>query len=148
MSLLNARNLVKMSSLPAFAVVSAIALASTPSYALDKDAYQLSSHVLDISTGKPASNINIKLIVQYNGSWKILDNKTTDENGSVNDFLPRSSEHDGVYKLIFETTPYFSKQGLESFYPYVEVNFKINGNDHYHVPITLSPYGYSTYKGS
>lgn len=130
------------------AVCSAMAIA-TPAFAdLDKNAYQLSSHILDISTGKPAPNVNVKLMVQDNGTWKLLDTKKTDESGRVNDFLPNNSDHKGVYKLIFETTPYFSKQGLESFYPYVEVNFKINGTNHYHVPITLSPYGYSTYKGS
>lgn len=130
------------------AICSAMAIA-TPAFAdLDKNAYQLSSHVLDISTGKPAPNINIKLMVQDNGSWKLLNTKKIDESGRVNDFLPNNSDHDGVYKLIFETTPYFSKQGLDSFYPYIEVNFKIKDDNHYHVPITLSPYGYSTYKGS
>ncbi|WP_201512612.1 hydroxyisourate hydrolase [Psychrobacter alimentarius] len=139
---------MRKQTLLSIALGSTIAIATPALADLDKNAYQLSSHVLDISTGKPAPNINIKLMVQDNGNWKLLDTKTTDEGGRVNDFLPNNSDHDGVYKLIFETTPYFSKQGVDSFYPYVEVNFKINDDNHYHVPITLSPYGYSTYKGS
>lgn len=80
----------------------------------------------------------------------MLDTKKTGNDGRIPDFLPNDGGmgHDGTYKLIFETTPYFYKQGLKSFYPYVEVNFNIEGNQHYHVPITLSPYGYSTYRGS
>ena len=87
---------------------------------------------------------------QKDGSWKLLNTEKTDEGGRVNDFLPNAGgvDHDGTYKLIFETTPYFNKQGLKSFYPYVEVNFDIEGDNHFHVPITLSPYGYSTYRGS
>ena len=156
MSIFNPRNLPKMSitkmgSLPALAVVGAMAFASTPSYALDKEAYQLSSHILDISTGKPAPNVDVQLMKQQsNGSWELLDTKATSSEGRVNEFLPNDgkTKHDGTYKLIFKTAPYFRKQGIDPFFPYVEVNFNIEGNKHYHVPITLSPYGYSTYRGS
>lgn len=143
---------MKNNLLKAAALGGVLAMTATASYAaVDKESYQLSSHILDISTGKPAPDVNIRLMMQQkDGSWKLLNTEKTDEGGRVNDFLPNAGgvDHDGTYKLIFETTPYFNKQGLKSFYPYVEVNFDIEGDNHFHVPITLSPYGYSTYRGS
>lgn len=131
-------------------VGSAMLLSAAPSFAAETT-YQLSSHILDISTGKPAPDVNVRLMMQQNnGSWKLIDSRKTGNDGRVPDFLPNDDNmgHKGIYKLIFETTPYFYKQGVESFFPYVEVNFKIDNDKHYHVPITLSPYGYSTYRGS
>lgn len=144
---------MKMNIIKAAALGGVLAMAATASYAADGDQgkYQLSSHILDISTGKPAPNVNVRLMQQQtSGSWKLLNAKKTSDNGRIADFLPNDGDidNDGTYKLIFETTPYFSSQGLKSFYPYVEVNFNIEGDNHYHVPITLSPYGYSTYRGS
>lgn len=142
---------MKYNLIKAAALGSVLTMAATASYAADQDAYQLSSHILDISTGKPAPDVNVRLMQQQmNGSWKLLDTQKTGENGRIGEFLPNEGniDNDGTYKLIFETTPYFNKQGLKSFYPYVEVNFNIEGDNHYHVPITLSPYGYSTYRGS
>ncbi len=56
--------------------------------------------------------------------------------------------NDGLYRLHFETDPYFAAQGLRSIYPYVEVTFRIEGEGHYHIPITMSANGYSTYRGN
>ena len=80
----------------------------------------------------------------------MIDKKTTDENGRVNSFLEKnnSSVIRGIFKLKFETKPYFERQNKETFYPFVEVVFEINDDNHYHVPITLTPYGYSTYRGN
>ena len=141
---------MKMNIMKAAAFGGALAMTATASYAAEGE-YQLSSHILDISTGKPAPNVNVKLMMQQtNGSWKLLSEQKTGDTGRINDFLPNEGDidNDGTYKLIFETTPYFYNQGLETFYPYIEVNFNIEGDNHYHVPITLSPYGYSTYRGS
>ncbi len=135
----------------AAALGSVLALTATVSFAADKGDYQLSSHILDIGSGEPAPNVNVKLMKQQtNGSWQLLDTKKTTDNGRINDFLPNEGNvnNDGTYKLIFETTPYFRDLGKESFFPYIEVNFNIKGDNHYHVPITLSQYGYSTYRGS
>ncbi len=143
---------MKAKMIKAAALGSVLALSATASYAAgDQDKYQLSSHILDISTGKPAPNVNVRLMMQEKtGSWKLLNTQKTDANGRIGTFLSNdaSVNHDGTYKLIFETTPYFQDKGLKSFYPYVEVNFNIEGEQHYHVPITLSAYGYSTYRGS
>ena len=113
--------------------------------------YQLSSHILDITKGMPATDVKITLQKQIqNNQWQMLAEKQTDKNGRVSDFLPQTEGTDniGVYKLKFYVEPYFQSQQTDTFYPYIEVVFEIKDNKHYHVPITLSPFGYSTYRGS
>lgn len=112
--------------------------------------YQLSSHILDITQGKPAPNVKISLYKQHtDGKWLMVEEKLTDENGRVKDFLKEDgTEHDGIYKLVYHVKPYFDLLGQETFYPFIEVVFELKGTTHYHVPITLSPYGYSTYRGN
>ena len=141
---------MKMNILKAATLGGVLAMTATASQAASQDDYQLSSHILDISTGMPAPDVNVKLMMQENGEWKLLNEQKTDSNGRIGTFLSNAdnADHDGTYKLIFETSPYFRNKGLESFYPYVEVNFNIDDDNHYHVPITLSAYGFSTYRGS
>lgn len=112
--------------------------------------YQLSSHILDVSKGQPAIGVNIKL-EKYNEqtkTWTIVDEKTTDSNGRITDFLPASNNNTGIFKLTYFTSEYFKRSNTESFYPFIEVVFQIKDNKHYHVPITLSAFGYSTYRGN
>ena len=116
-----------------------------------QEKYQLSSHILDISQGKPAPNVKIALSKQdENQNWVLRDEKYTDNNGRIKDFLKEESNknNNGVYKLTFYITPYFEKLKQKTFYPFIEVVFEIKDNQHYHIPITLSPYGYSTYRGN
>ena len=113
--------------------------------------YQLSSHILNISKGLPAADVKISLQKQVqNNQWITLSEKVTDENGRVPNFLPQEEGKDniGVYKLTFFVEPYFQSQQLDTFYPYIEVVFEIKDDKHYHVPITLSAYGYGTYRGN
>mgnify|MGYP003454762585 FL=1 len=113
--------------------------------------YQLSSHILDITQGKPASNVKISLSKQdKKGNWNIIDEKYTDENERNKNLLKeeKGTDHKGIYKLTFFTEPYFKKMSQESFYPFIDVVFELKDNNHYHVPITLSPFGYSTYRGN
>src|SRR5690606_15568495 len=113
--------------------------------------YQLSSHILDITQGKPATNVKISLSQQdESGKWKLIDEKYTDENGRIKDFLKveKGTNHYGIYKLTYFVEPYFTKLNQTSFYPFIEVVFEIKDDNHYHVPITLSPFGYSTYRGN
>ena len=112
--------------------------------------YQLSSHILDITSGKPAVNVKITLSKKdKNDSWIIVEEKYTDDNGRIKDFLQQDGKiHIGIYKLTFHTSPYFKKLDSKTFYPFIEVVFELVDNDHYHVPITLSPFGYSTYRGN
>ena len=116
-----------------------------------QEKYQLSSHILDISQGKPAPNVKIALSKQdKNQTWVLIDEKYTDNNGRIKDFLKEESNknNNGVYKLTFYITPYFEKLKQKTFYPFIEVVFEIKDDQHYHIPITLSPYGYSTYRGN
>lgn len=112
--------------------------------------YQLSSHILDITSGKPAANVVITLYKKdQNNNWMQVDERRTDRNGRVGDFLQqKNSPNTGQYKLVFQTSQYFKNLGQKTFYPYIEVVFEITDEQHYHVPITVSPFGYSTYRGS
>ena len=112
--------------------------------------FQLSTHILDISKGVPAPGVTIRLEKMNEKSkvWTFIEEKKTDANGRIPDFLPSSAVNNGIYKLIYLTQDYFKKNKTESFYPFIEVVFEISDKSHYHVPITLSPYGYSTYRGS
>ena len=113
--------------------------------------YQLSSHILDITKGQPAADVKISLS-QLNkaGEWTMIDEKYTDKNGRITDFLKEveGADQHGVYKLTYFVEPYFERAGQSSFYPFIEVVFEIKDDKHYHVPITLSPFGYSTYRGN
>lgn len=110
--------------------------------------FQLSSHILDINRGLPAGGVTISLSkMSPDNVWTVIDEKVTDENGRVKDFL-EGTGNAGIYKLTFYVGEYFDALGQDSFYPFVEVVFEIKDDSHYHVPITLSPYGYSTYRGN
>ncbi|MCI3938599.1 hydroxyisourate hydrolase [Chryseobacterium aahli] len=126
-----------------------LSIFSTGIFAQSKK-YQLSSHILDISKGAPASGVSIKL-EKYNEKsklWSFVEEKITDSNGRISDFLALDQSNLGIYKLTYFTSPYFKNNNVESFYPFIEVVFQIKDNNHYHVPITLSAYGYSTYRGN
>lgn len=112
--------------------------------------YQLSSHILDITAGKPAAEVKITLSrLEKNDRWVVVEEKFTDSNGRIKDFLKQDGKsHVGIYKLTYHTSPYFKKTGNKTFYPFIEVVFELVDNEHYHVPITLSPFGYSTYRGN
>ena len=115
-----------------------------------QNTYQLSSHILDVSKGMPAADVKIileKLDANIN-VWSQVDAKTTDKDGRVADFLPNTKSNDGIYRLTFEVADYFKKDNTESFYPFIEVVFEIRGKTHFHVPIALSAFGYSTYRGN
>ena len=126
-----------------------IAITTNMAYSQTKQ-YLLSSHILDISTGKPAPNVPVKLELQNSktGVWKYLDQKITDQNGRITNFLEKSTAEKGIYRLTFLTEKYFSLSSTKTFYPFIEVVFQIGEESHYHVPITLSPFGYSTYRGN
>ena len=112
--------------------------------------YQLSSHILDINSGKPAAGVKIILskFDKGNNTWNVVEERFTDENGRVKDFLEENNNNKGIYKLTYNVAPYFESKSQETFYPYIDVVFEIKDDNHYHVPITLSPFGYSTYRGS
>ena len=112
--------------------------------------YQLSTHMLDISKGQPAPDVTVTLykLDSIIGNWAQVTTGKTDRNGRIANLLPLPKDNSGIYKLKFETAPYFKAQNLKSIYPYVEIVFRIEGKGHYHIPITMSANGYSTYRGN
>ncbi|MFN8671292.1 MAG: hydroxyisourate hydrolase [Candidatus Sericytochromatia bacterium] len=109
----------------------------------------LTTHVLDTSIGKPASNIHVLLEFNSNGNWEKVTTGITNHDGRIPNFLPDDNLLEkGVYRITFETDNYFNERGVTGFYPYVSIVFKIESEEHYHVPLLLNPYGYSTYRGS
>jgi 5-hydroxyisourate hydrolase len=110
---------------------------------------QLTTHILDTTKGKPAEGINVYLYWQQNNEWTEIAPGTTNKDGRIPHFLrPDAVLEPGIYKLRFETKEYFEKQGVSSFYPFVEITFSITDGEHYHVPLLLTPFGFSTYRGS
>lgn len=114
--------------------------------------YQLSTHILDINKGLPASNVEI-ILYKYNtkeNNWLELAKNKTDKNGRINNFLPLQEKENnmGRYKLKFEVDSYYKSQSVQSIYPYIEIIFDIQDNNHYHIPLAISGNGYSTYKGN
>ncbi|WP_132052723.1 hydroxyisourate hydrolase [Pseudocnuella soli] len=118
-------------------------------YTAQAQEFQLSTHILDVSLGQPASGVTIRLDKwdAAGNLWNKIAEKQTDANGRIKDLLPGTG-NTGVYKLTFYTQPYFQLRKMNSFYPFIEVAFEIKDKEHYHVPITLSAYGYSTYRGN
>lgn len=110
----------------------------------------ITTHVLDTSAGKPAAGIRVALSTTENGSWTTLGTEMTDGDGRAKNLL--SDDHKlapGTYKLTFETREYFRARGGDSFFPRVDIIFWIQDpSQHFHVPLLLSPYSYSTYRGS
>lgn len=110
----------------------------------------ITTHVLDTSRGRPAEGVPATLAIEAPGGWKLLGKGTTNADGRISDLLPEDHLLEaGVYRLVFNTGKYFAAHKLESFYPQVTVVFRIEAPaQHYHVPLLLSPFGYSTYRGS
>jgi 5-hydroxyisourate hydrolase len=103
-----------------------------------------------VARGKPAAGIAVTLEAQQNGQWKELSRGQTDADGRVSNLLSETHKLEaGVYRITFYTGEYQSNGGTPGFYPYVPVIFEVrDGTQHYHVPLLLSPYGFSTYRGS
>ena len=110
---------------------------------------QITSHILDTTRGRPASGITVILYSGENDQWTEITRSRTNEDGRVGDLLSTGeSLQRGIYKLRFETKDYFDRNQIPTFYPYVEIIFDIQNAEHYHVPLLLNPYGFSTYRGS
>ncbi len=110
----------------------------------------ITTHVLDTTRGRPAAGVPITIEVEAPGGWELVGRGTTDADGRAKDlFSPGLEVRPGTYRITFDTGAYFSAQGTEGFYPEVIVVFTIHDPaQHYHVPLLLSPFGYSTYRGS
>ena len=111
----------------------------------------ITTHVLDTTLGRPATGISVVLEMQSeNNEWKELARGTTNTDGRIFDLLPENFQLAvGFYSLIFDTKSYYVSKGIKTFYPVVPIIFEIaETQSHYHIPLLISPYGYSTYRGS
>ncbi|MCY7290863.1 MAG: 2-oxo-4-hydroxy-4-carboxy-5-ureidoimidazoline decarboxylase [Ferruginibacter sp.] len=110
---------------------------------------QLTTHVLNTSIGKPGKDITIRL-QKINGElWETFAQGITNEDGRAGDLLPAGlTLNANKYKIVFETEAYFRNENIITFYPSVDIQFNIFDNAHYHVPLLINPFGYSTYRGS
>jgi 5-hydroxyisourate hydrolase len=107
----------------------------------------ISTHVLDTTRGSPVAGLAATLFRREpDGDWKEVGHAVTDADGRVREIADEELEA-GEYRLEFDTRPYFERSGLDAFYPAVSVAFNYEGGN-LHVPLLLSAYGYTTYKGT
>lgn len=110
---------------------------------------QITTHVLDTSLGKPAQGVVIHLQKQDGAGWTTIGSGTTNADGRVADLLPKNSPvAAGIYRMFFVTGDYYKQLNIKTFYPEVAIVFETFDESHYHVPLLLNPFGYSTYRGS
>lgn len=111
----------------------------------------ISTHVLDVSRGRPAVGVGASLARgAADGAWSEIGRGRTDDDGRIGALLPPGTPLEaGTYRLVFALDPWFAAQGTEGFYPEAVVVFRVrDAAQHHHVPLLLSPFGYSTYRGS
>jgi len=111
----------------------------------------ITTHVLDVSIGRPAAGIPVRLDRQMqDGRWEKIGSQETDGDGRARDLIPEAeSLMIALYRLTFEVGPYFRNNQVDGFYQEVTIAFVVKDSaQHYHVPLLLSPFGYSTYRGS
>jgi 5-hydroxyisourate hydrolase len=110
----------------------------------------ITTHVLDISRGRPASGVAVSLERETSDGWQQIGKGATDADGRARDLMTADAVlSEGVYRLTFETGAYFAARKIETFYREVVIAFTVSDSaQHYHVPLLLSPFGYSTYRGS
>ena len=110
----------------------------------------ITTHILDVSKGCPARGVPVTLERQAAPGWEIVGKGATDEDGRLRDLLaPDAVLQAGNYRLIFDTETYFAREQIEGFYPHLTIAFTVrDAAQHYHVPLLLSPFGFSTYRGS
>jgi len=111
----------------------------------------ITTHVLDTSTGRPAAQVAVVLERDRgHAAWELVGRGETDGDGRLRTLMPDgTSITPGIYRLTFDTRRYFDRARLATFYPQIAIVFEaLPGEAHYHVPLLVSPFGYSTYRGS
>jgi 5-hydroxyisourate hydrolase len=111
----------------------------------------ITTHVLDTAAGKPARGMTVVLASRQGPErWAELGRGVTDANGRISEFKPPLEPLEaGVFRLRFQTGAYFTAMGVHGFYPEIDVSVQIDDvAQHYHIPLLLSPFGYTTYRGS
>lgn len=110
----------------------------------------LSVHVLNLENGLPSANVHVVLEEQKNGQWVKLSEAKTNQQGRISALFPEKQKFSNTtYKVTFKTGDWFKAKQQQTFFPEVPVIFQTDGSvEHYHIPLLLSPYGYSTYRGN
>jgi 5-hydroxyisourate hydrolase len=110
----------------------------------------ISTHVLDLALGKPARDVAVRLEKQEVCGWQLMTSLRTDQDGRCNQLLPEEEQlTPGSYRLVFDTAGYFAGQIVDALYPVVEITFRVKESEsRCHIPLLLSPNGYTTYRGS
>jgi 5-hydroxyisourate hydrolase len=110
----------------------------------------ITTHILDTSIGKPATGVRVALLRIENAIRTVVGSGVTDADGRLKDLVPKAAVlNAGIFELAFETGPYFAGRGIKPFHPRVTVTIEITDpNQHHHVPLLISPFGYTTYRGS
>jgi 5-hydroxyisourate hydrolase len=110
----------------------------------------ITTHILDTSRGRPAPGVEVTLEIEDGSGWRRLGQGKTDDDGRLRTLLPDGQRPaPAIHRLTFEVAPYFKAHGTGTFFPRVQIAFEIVAPDeHHHVPLLLSPFGYSTYRGS
>lgn len=110
----------------------------------------LTTHALDTSSGKPACGLQVRLFRQLDDGTEDEIMKTVcDENGRISDLIEKNNWKSADYRIRFFTRDYFAANNKECFYPHCDVTFTVaDTKSHYHVPLLISPYGFTTYRGS
>ena len=111
---------------------------------------KITTHVLDVSLGRPAANVPVLLEAKVaGGEWKEEGRGATDADGRLKELAAGKTLRAGTYRLTFDTGAYFVTRKTPGFYPEVSVIFQVRDpEEHYHIPLLLSPFGFSTYRGS
>lgn len=108
----------------------------------------ISTHVLDLMAGKPASGVVVRL-ARLEDDWRVIASARTDRNGRVKSVSGKARLTRGIYELSFESGAYFKRKKVKCFHPWVTITIEVRDpGEHYHVPLLISPFGYSTYRGS
>ncbi|MEJ7740497.1 MAG: hydroxyisourate hydrolase [Chitinophagaceae bacterium] len=109
----------------------------------------ITSHILDITRGRPALGVPVILLQLENDDWKQIGVSVTGNDGRVSDLVADDIVlKPGIFKLKFLTKEYFERFSTATFYPFIEIAFELLNEDHYHIPLLLTPFGYTSYRGS
>jgi 5-hydroxyisourate hydrolase len=115
----------------------------------------ITTHILDTSSGKPAANIDVSLFILQDNNWQLLSTGKTNQDGRLTEWESDSwylnlqpEQLFSTYKIIFDLDSYWKNQPIPAFYPSAEVCFRLQDTRHHHIPLLLSAFGYSTYRGS
>jgi len=109
----------------------------------------ITTHILDTAAGRPAAGVTITLERAAAAGFTEIGRGVTDDDGRCKTLMGGAALETGTYRISFDTGAYFAARAIDAFYPRVQIEFQVREADqHYHVPILLNPFGFTTYRGS